>query len=340
MGLAIFVKKYIQLVFFLFVLIIVFSFNNSDFATKDREDVFKKNNAVEKKTKLFIREDQTMANNISKPYYTVQVNVRACKYDIRINDVPLIRGEGNMTVELPASPWVFSGINTISFELSPLEKKDKFESLTLCKAILYQRQSGTDRETRELISGIIYDPDETQNKQISGLEKSPNFNDTNPPKIEIRNTSVFVNRPISLETPFPRWSWLDCPKIPQENTIKNDLLSEYRRFWIILESKNTELIKKLTDIKASEIATAYYFQNRDKGHEKIQYMRWSTNKDVYLADLITDDLELEVLGDGHLAQLVDGDKDSPIVFVQKDQTLAHYMPMMYCKTPNGWLLIR
>lgn len=282
-----------------------------------------------------------MTEALEKPYFTMQVSAASCRFDVRVNDIPMIRGEGPLTSEFPVNPWVFTGENELSVELHPPGSEPDFKESSSIELLLYQRPSGSPRKDRQLIDGIRFRAADAVGSLRAGFRTGRLTGEDKLKISKLQKGALRATLKLDLKTPFPRWAWLDAQVIKDTPSLKKELLSEYERFWNALKKKDIRAVVEMTDKKATEIAAAYYLKNTEAGHEKIELKRWVSSKEVYLADLVVEDLDLEVIGNGRLAQLVDADKDSPLVFVENDNTLAHYISGIYCRPSSGkWLQIR
>ncbi|MGH9900493.1 MAG: hypothetical protein ACRD68_01500, partial [Pyrinomonadaceae bacterium] len=273
-------------------------------------------------------------------YFTAQVSVADCVCEIRMNDVPVleIKGGETMSVEVPLNQCVQSGINTLSFILS-LAGGDNFSEIAWCEAIIYSRLTGSPREERVQIGGMIFSGEDRLGGK-TGLEQSPDYADNTPTISQVSERVIQARRLVRLETPFPRWVWLSSEIIADTPQTRAALIFAYRQFWEQLNLKNVGEVRRLTAAKARELAAAYYITEAD-AHDRIEFQQHMADPDLTLHPFSEDGLRLEVFGNKRLARLVDANGDSPVIFVMTDRSLAFYMNMVYCNTAgDGWLQIR
>ena len=91
--------------------------------------------------------------------------------------------------------------------------------------------------------------------------------------------------------------------------------------------------------KIQELADAFY-QDFEVMEKELGYEQLVNNAEVELYPWEPDDLHVDVYADGRLARLARWDGEAPLIFVYKDESAAHYLDIMCCKTPQGWLIIR
>jgi len=276
----------------------------------------------------------------TQPYYTVRVKSIACHYELLINGFPLDRhdGVGNISCEIPFNPFAFTGKNELEVTLRP-GSRGGFHPTASFEAIVCGREDSSSPEQAEPIAGFLFKAAKLVTG--TGLEETKDFGlPTGPRAIRVDDTTVRVERTIELQTPFPRWAWMDAPSLERNPETRASLLAEYQRFHQLLADGDRIALEQITAVRAHETALAYYVGDE----EGVRMVGVADNIDDPQMTLLGFDreLRLEVIAGGRCARLVTDDHDSPIVYsFSGEPGMGMSLAMSFCRELSGaWLQIR
>jgi hypothetical protein len=263
-----------------------------------------------------------------RPFYTVQVTLYGCAYDIRLNDGPVFESaEGYPgTVELPANPWLKHGDNTLSLLLRPMPGVPTFDRDTDCEAVVYVRESGQERSERTEVTRLRY--------AFATGGPAPQPGSAEP---------LRVDKTFALQLPrLPRWRWLSSRPIRDPGAALRQLASELETWHGLLRTGDVEALLATQALRDEEMAAAYYQPPEVRRTEtRRELEELVSGADGRLADLSTTDLTLRVFGGGRLARLDDPEGESPIHFLQSGSLLVTYLPLVFTQSTEGrWTICR
>jgi hypothetical protein len=263
-----------------------------------------------------------------RPFYTVQVTVYGCAYDIRLNDGPVFESaEGYPgTVELPANPWLKHGDNVLSLLLLPMPGAPTFDRDTDCEAVVYVREAGQDRSQRTEVTRLRY--------AFATGGPAPQPGGAEP----LRVHKVF---PLHLPR-LPRWRWLSSHPIRDPGAVLRQLTAELEAWHGLLRTGNVEALLTTQTLRDEEMAAAsYQVPEARRASTRREVEGLVRGADGTLADFSAKDLTLRVFGGGRLARLDDAEGESPIHYSQSDSTLVTYLPLVFTQSTEGrWTICR
>lgn len=307
---------------------------------------------------------------VQEPVFKVEVDGAACRFEVLVNDVPVLVNTTGlpMRVPIPVSEWMVSGENELSVRVRPppvrdddgteLYEKEAFDphesSLVVSLTVKKNKAPLTERRTIttiRFVAGLAIAPaDGTETSSPAGrLDSTRDFAsvDEGEGDIEISPLYAFaddetkllvVSRDITLPVPFPRWRWLDGEPIPDDGETEAQLLGEYRTFHGLLGSGAVADVERLIQPKIDEMKAAYYLTTPDEIRDMTIVTDLMRSEDLTLRPL-AETVIVEVFGGERLARLVDVHGESPLVWTNKDD-VAYYFSLTYCRTADGWVLIR
>ncbi|MFH1347445.1 MAG: hypothetical protein ABIH22_02015 [Candidatus Margulisiibacteriota bacterium] len=177
----------------------------------------------------------------NKPYYTVQLDISNCVYDVRINDALLFEeNEGfPVRVELPINHWLKDGSNIISAYLKPYPGEKTLRKDCDFLATVYVRESGSKRDARI---------------EVVKLEYSSQKGGEKPLKIE---------KSFNVSVPFPKWKWMSAEPLKEDQETLAAIIKKLKDFHSLLKNKDLEKVVNECEVKYEEIAAAYYDPLKD-----------------------------------------------------------------------------
>lgn len=279
----------------------------------------------------------------TRPHFFLQVDTGGCRFDIRVNDCPVLRRTEpvRIAVDLPVNPWVFTGDNEIRVEvLPPEEGAAGFHEAARCEALLYACEvEDRAKANRRLLGGLSFSG--ATLPAGTGFEGSPGADGPLPPRVEAFGAGgIRGTRTQPLDTPFPRWSWLDGRRIQAGPAVRAELEREYRRLWEILRNRDVAALEALLDTKAADMRAAWFLADRAAGHEYLGVREVLEEPDFHLLDLDFSGMALDVFGGARLARLVDGEEDGPLRFANADESYGCVVETTWCLSAAGWVPVR
>jgi len=163
----------------------------------------------------------------NKPYFTLRIESSGARVEAKLNGIILernVRGS-KIRYEMPVNEYMFTGTNRLSFNAyayKPGDYRDSKVSLSL-----YVNDNDAPESEKVLLSHISFDAADYKNGNgLADSRKGTVLNSKNGfkedkkgdvvifnAKLEdalIRPGALYVYQDIELETPFPKWGFLDA----------------------------------------------------------------------------------------------------------------------------------
>jgi len=259
----------------------------------------------------------------SRPFYTAQLNMEGCAYDVRVNDGPLLENLRGLpvVVEIPMNHLLRSGANEISLRLRPPEGQAALDRDTKSSAIVYVRESGEDRERR---------------REVAKLE----YPGAAPARSDGSDTVVTTTFPANVS--FPLFRWFTAPEIAANDNTRAELIAEHQRFHDLLAAKNIEAILAAVRERDREHAAAYYETLSEQVADTRRGFQLLLDEGEYtLRPPQLKNPRLRIFGNGRLARLDLSNGRSPLYYMMTGAQTAVYVTLVYCRDAQGkWLVIR
>lgn len=156
-----------------------------------------------------------------------------------------------------------------------------------------------------------------------------------------KDKESFVQVGTTVNSPFPRWAWLDGKTIVDNSENQESLLNKYQIIHKALTNKDKEKLKELYSKRATETSIAYHLADEKAGHVKLSVGVDMHDNELELYEFQTEGMHLDILANGKLARMIDSDKDQPILYFNSSSQLIHlYKFMFYLNSENEWIMIR
>jgi len=258
-----------------------------------------------------------------QPFYTVQVDIEGCAYDVRVNDGPLLEDLDGLpvVVEIPINHLVRNGGNEISLRMRPGEGQDALDRETKCALTIYVRESGEDKSRRREVAKLAY----------------PGPAPTRRDGPDTLTTATFP-----ATVPFPLFRWFTSAEIPANENTRAELIRELERFHELLAAKNIDAILAAVRERDREHAAAYYEPLPDQVADTRRGFALQFDEAEYtLRPARVRNPRLRIFGNGRLARLDLSNGQSPIYYLMSDGDTAVYVTLVFCRDPQGkWMVIR
>ncbi len=274
--------------------------------------------------------------------YQLDMDVGGCRFDVRWNDVPVLRRAEprTVTVDLPLNPWVVTGENVLSVEVRPpADDAAGYHRTARCEALVFARPLRDRTAARVPLGGVVFRGRDAA--AGTGFESSPGAPDEPPVRVEgARGGGTRGSRILRLDTPFPPWRWRNARSIQASPVVRTELERAYARLWEALARKDVAAVRRILAPKAVELATAYHAGGEEEGHELLRVLEVMDDADYELQPLAFDGMALDVFGDGRLARIVDPEENGPLRLVHRDEHVGCVIEVTWCLDTGGWTAIR
>lgn len=254
-----------------------------------------------------LTQNPTINKFSNRPYYQINLKSSAVNFDIRINDLPLLKffeKSGGLNMEFPINTGILeSGEQILTIKVYPLKGNNmilpnSYFSLELNKKI----DAWTFDNKREIILKI---PDMIVPKE--GL-----------PYWEFQ-TKFTANVPYQLT------GWKNSESI---NNIKNELNIAYEKIKNAIEKKDISAFRLLVKNKIFEESVSLYENNDDK------ITPFSEEKEKILPFI---NCEIRFYGNGKLVRLEDNNGESCLKseIIENGKSVIYTYPLFYHKPKNS-----
>ena len=290
-----------------------------------------------------------------KPFFSIRADISGCRYEVRINDVPVISDDNGypVTVNFPVNEYIANGENELSVYLMPLVE-DIYEETTTeltkeCKGFvaLQVRQSGTpDRENQE-ISRIQFNGPNDNPAMLAGTTPESKLDSTAGFKVDaggdvsvaqVKSMVWDFKNEVVPELNYPKYlNWPQRNRIPIE---KGAVISQTVSLksglpdWAWLQSEQfvenesvrTELYQEYLSLQAqllsdklSEDALYPHFSERTKELALAYYV---TEKSMLPDGILKCALDKKIYEIYRIEQPIEKEKESFFLAVQGNGRLA------------------
>jgi len=275
-------------------------------------------------------------------FFGVDLDLVNVGIEVRVNDIAIYedRKAGQLTVELPCPDAILNGTNSLSVFAKPPKKGKEFledyEAGAYVSAKLFRQDNEAEKQYLATLK-LQLNPE----GQLVPVKEST-LSDREAVYIDLGSKSASFTTYTKMESPFPVWAWQTGTKIENSKETYSSLLKAYREVYDALAANDQPLLRQLYSMRAEEIAIAYYLNSVDAGHEKISTGKDALNPKITLHEFFDKEiLELQIFANGRLARLMTPSGIQPVVYMQKNPTLAHLHKFMFYKNEkNQWVMIR
>ncbi len=259
-------------------------------------------------------------NSIKKPVVTISTDFSGCKYEVRINDVPIVSDKHGLQIKAAQSvnQWVRNGENKLYVHISPVPGSSIEEMEATVTVLVEPLEGNTSSETTVL--KWHYDGKETKHQQSVGEA--------------ITNQQEF-----QLSLPFPEWKWFTSDVISSDENTRKDLFNEYQKILNALKNRNVEYILPDFRERFTELA-ASTFKSADVMAKSYGLAAATKNQQLELSPIDPNDSPLVVFGDGHLAKITYWD-GSPLIGMNfKDGSGSVAYDIIFRREKGKWIITR
>lgn len=252
-----------------------------------------------------------------QPVYIVGIQAGDCRYDVRVNDCPVISvtKEVMIATQIPVNQWILYGDNTL--EVTMIRRSD----------VRGRCQLQVWRQDLADIQAYSY---------LTGFSTVCRIKDREEALVTYRHQIHF-----ETDAPFPTWRWHQSksePHIP-----KTIILDQVQTFWQALSSQDMGKLRHYYREKNEELSISRYQTPEQREEEMVsQFLEiWAEGK-WHLQMLNLDNIQLLPYASNRLFKVVTTDRlESPICYVDTQSTVAIYLELVFYRNTNGeWHIIR
>lgn len=175
-----------------------------------------------------------------------------------VNGFPIFENFSRQTgeVRFPVSHLVEPGANTIAWRV--FLDEDGIDSEARVTARLLARPRGGEKEDEVEIASISLDGPALANRTSPPGDASP-IGSVGPEELRIdaEDSSFTLTRGFSIDVAFPRWRWVDSPRIEDDSATYDSLVKWYRNFMQMLDTDRRDLVRRLFTEKAEEMGKVF-----------------------------------------------------------------------------------
>lgn len=276
------------------------------------------------------------------PHVSVLVDISECAYDVRINDVPVLSDVHGypVRVEIPINHWLRSGLNTLTIDLR--EHWGTGEPCRpVCDVVVRARDAAARGRGDAIFSlGHVGDLKTPQVIDIGGRVAHNGLGavELGPELAVVGARRLSLRRDFVLTLPFPEWSWFTGEVDLDPTSVQAGLFPIYAEIWHALAERRPHDAARRFYERTGELATAFY-RTRAEMERVLSLAAAVADNELELYPL-AEDIEVEIVGGGRLARLVDGAGEPLIGFFYKDETASQYYEFYMCKHDGRWRISR
>jgi len=261
--------------------------------------------------------------DISQPWYTVQLDIAGCAYDVRVNGGPLYENAQGypVTVELETNRWLRNGANELEFYLRPLQGQRNIDRDCRCKGVVYLREKSADRDARTEVARLEYPGNSPQRRE---------------------GPDTIIGARFSAQVPFGLFRWFTSTEIVDSDSTRAELVAELERFHALLASRDIDTALRRLAERDSEEAAAQYRTVAERTSDSRRVLTQLLDETEFmLQPTRTRNVRLRIFGSGHLARLDMPNGQSPLYFLSADRQRAGYVELVFRRdSAGGWVVAR
>ncbi len=239
--------------------------------------------------------DTTM---IERPYYVIDYSAAACKFEIRINDIPVFSYEvrGQTGTELPINNLIpESGLQTVNIRILPLEDGDFLDKNAdfSFSILLY-----------DVSDGFIF------KKKFEKYKSAPVTSDI---------PSIVMEETFEAEVPYKLDAWQHSKDLRKVENLKEKVLKVYNHLYELLKNKNYEAFRKIIYQREYNAAISMHL-SKEASADRVEGLIKDC-ENGYEIDTIPEDVFLIFEANGKMVKLVDIDGDPAIFFFNEEEEM-------------------
>jgi hypothetical protein len=272
-----------------------------------------------------------------RPVFELVVEAIDLDFEVRVNDVPALRLPGGaVRTAFDVNPYVITGENTLSLIVRPKGGGELYGKVARAAVALRRRESPSAEEARTVATLVFEGPG---GDVAHGFERSPGYATNTPPVVERRG--LRASQTFALETPFPPWFWLSAAPLARTEAVRAEVLAEHRRVHAMLAARDVAGLSAACALQARDYQAAYYLASPAEAQRLLGIAQTLADPDVEVEDFPEAALDLELLGGGRLAQLVDEEGKSPLrLRVRGASAMVGRFNCVLARAGGGWAIAR
>lgn len=276
--------------------------------------------------------------------YTLGMSLAGCRYDLRINDVPIFRdvAEGHaLTATMAINEYLVPGPNRLTASLRPRPGREELdrpaETFTLS---LLGRAAGEPKTANQLLARIDLRP-QGDPGQLASLAGDGFGLLTVNPSLGLAGDgrqALDVAFDFAPSGPCHSWAWQTSPPIENSPRTRDSLRALFAGWTERLRGGDAGWLLTAMGERNRELSQALF--EPPAALEAHGLLEAVADPALSLYDPELEHSELMVFAGGRLAQLVRWNGSPVIVYLEPDGENARLYPFTFRQGPSGWIVCR
>lgn len=264
------------------------------------------------------------------PHYTIEVEAWGLGGELRVNDIPVLTlPEGRVETRFDVNMQVRTGRNMLAVHLGPERGAETIPEGARCRVTLSEAASAGTEDTK-LHAALGFDP----GPALSGFQ-------TELGAPLVRRLEITAIQEFELTTPFGPWAWTSAERLCESEGLRTELVEAYLGVHRLLENLDVDALLELCAGQAADYRVAYGLSDDDAGRELIGIRETLATPGLEIEPFGDGLLHLQILGEGRLARLVDGESRSPLRMGLTGQPdVRGRFNVIFARGSNGWEIAR
>ncbi|MBL8603327.1 MAG: hypothetical protein JNK72_15490 [Myxococcales bacterium] len=281
------------------------------------------------------------------PLFTLALEVRRCRFELRLNDLPVLSydvSDTEISTELPLNQSLLTGDNVLTMSLSAGRLGNGDPALlsrpgAACVAEVTIRPMSAPDGARRRLAGLAFEGQRFQS--LDPAVDAPSIVTPGPMAVLAETETQALGRvAFALQTPFQPWLWSRAERLTLDEPTAAELLDQYRQFWAAVDRRDLAALRAATHENAREIQSAFFLGSLNEAHQMLE-LEDTLRRNGTVVEPLELDLRMELLADGRVARLVARDGRSPVRVSDPEIEATMAFNLLYCRVPGrGWVQIR
>jgi len=283
---------------------------------------------------------------LDRPLVALTIDSVGCPYEVRLNDVPILRARAGYPMALQRAPvnhHLWGGLNTVECRIGDPDSAP-VPTQAECQITLEVRSRGTPGAGWVEILSLTARGSEAATRGAN-LQTPGGTAETDAIVGDLvvvpgpNGRQLTAARTIELRLPWGPWSWVDGRRFEGVDQADRELREAVSGLWATLSGKDSMGVRRAWVAKTAELRLAYGLSN-EQAEREVGVLPLVDRGDVELAPLDLTGFRTEIFGGGRLAQMIDEDGDGPLYFREPATGLAYYLGAIFSRAADGLVLIR
>jgi hypothetical protein len=276
--------------------------------------------------------------------YSLRISLAGCRYDVRINDVPIFRDMGDglpMTAAMAINEYLTDGPNALSVSLLPATGRDTLEPPADSFLVGLLGRPADAPKTADLRLVTLHLRPGANPQQLVRVEGTGLGLLTLGSELRIEGdgrAGLDASGGFQLTGSNHHWAWQDSEAIDDSPRTRDALRAVFTGWIMQLRARDTSWLPPSLAERNRELSKALF--EPIAALEAHGLLEAAADPELTLFDPDLAESELRVFGQGRLARLVRWDETPIIVYVEPDGQSARYFPFTFRRGRSGWIVCR